>query len=124
MADPMNSPDDLAQIDQSDPSADPDGDPSMDAGQGQNGKPPDVVVCIRITPDGQISVFDGSGAVQPQPAKDLNDALKSAGELATELSQRSAATAMKARQMQRPGNEDAQSIWDQMAAQRQPRGNT
>lgn len=90
---------------------------------GKEGPQP-LVVCIEITPDGKISVYDKAGMVKPQQAESLEDALQSAGELATELSTRMASKAMKERQMQRPGNADAQAMWDQMAAERPMRGNT
>lgn len=97
---------------------------AVDGMPAEAGKPPSLVVCIEITPDGTITVYDKDGAVEPQPAESLDDALQSAGELATELSTRMAAKAMKEKQAARPGNADAQAMWDQMAADRAPRGNT
>lgn len=102
-------------------------DAPQDQQSGEQGPEP-IVIQITITPDGKITVGDADGMVQPQPAASLEEALKSAGELAQELSQRAAYKAMKGReqaaQMARPGNENAQAIWDQLAAERPPRGNT
>lgn len=125
MAGPMSTPGDLASM----AGADGDGADAESAAedqgeQGDQGQPQDVEVCLKITPDGKISVYDTGGLVQPQQVGSLEEGLKALGELATELSRRFAVKAMKAKQMARPGNADAQSIWDQMAAQRPQRGNT
>lgn len=103
---------------------DGDGADAESAAEDQGEQPQAVEVCLKITPDGQISVYDTGGLVQPQQVGSLQEGLKALGELATELSQRFAVKAMKAKQMARPGNADAQSIWDEMAASRPQRGNT
>lgn len=95
-----------------------------DQPMGTKGAPHALVVCIEIKPNGEITVYDKAGMVDPLPAENLDDALASAGELANELSQRMAATAMKEREMMRPGAQDAKAMWDEMAAQRESRGNT
>lgn len=119
----MNSPQDLQAVDAEQAEASPDAETaSEDAQEGQGA--PAIEVCIKVTPDGQISVYDTAGMVQPQPFPDLQTALQAAGQLIQQLSKRYAVKAMQARQQQRPGNADAQSIWDQLAQQRPQRGNT
>jgi hypothetical protein len=116
MAAPMSTPADLQ--------AAGDYDQATPTSAGPEGSAPPLVVCIEVKPNGEIAVYDKAGTVDPQPAESLEDALQSAGELISELSTRMAASAMKDAQMARPGNADAQAMWDQMAAQREPRGNT
>lgn len=88
------------------------------APEGGGGAEP-LVITITITPNGQITVGDAAGMVEPQPAESLEDALASAGELAQELSKRMAVQAMEQAKQGRPGNQDAQALWDQMAAERE-----
>jgi hypothetical protein len=103
-----------------------------DAGAGDAGGAPNMKICIEVTPKGEITVYDEGGVAKPYKANGLDDALKAAGGMAKELSQHMAAQAMKARatgqqkqkQLARPGNADAQKLWDEMAAQRGNRGNT
>lgn len=99
-------------------------DNTTPTGMPGEGGSPDIVVCIALSVDGTIRVYDEGGKVEPQPAEGMDDALQSAKELLTELAKLGAQEAMQTEQMARPGNQDAQAIWDEMAAQRPPRGNT
>lgn len=128
MPDPMNSPQDVQALDPEQQGAPPGAESGQEGAQenpqeNPNGAP-SIEVCIKVTPDGKISVYDTAGMVQPQPFPDLQTALQAAGQLIQQLSKRYAVKAMQARQQARPGNADAQSIWDQMAASRPNRGNT
>lgn len=75
--------------------------------------PAPISVTISLTPEGIISVT--SEGAEPMEAANLDEALQVAGQMFAQLSQQSGAA---------PDQMEAQALWDQMAAQRSPRGNT
>lgn len=83
-----------------------------------------AIVSIALKPDGTICVFPAEDYASKVEVASMDEALQTAGKMAQELAVQESQNASQDEQMARPGNADAQSMWDQMASQRPQRGNT
>lgn len=112
-----NSSQDLANVDPSDAAA----TEQAEGGANDDGS---IRVCIALSQDGTISVYDEGGNMPQVTAKNLAQACQIATQMIQHLAKGQVAQQSKDAQMQRPGMEDAQSVWDQMASARPNRMNT